>query len=124
MIWEKLFNLIRAWIPTIFAGGLGWAMFEWHDSLTNPASVWAKLLEHLGVAFWVTGIVILLYEYGAKEKKVHDSLETLNKLSASQGQEQMRICCDLLFRDALGNRPAHLRDIHQNLLEFVNDILA
>ncbi|HEV7373699.1 MAG TPA: hypothetical protein VGN95_03205 [Pyrinomonadaceae bacterium] len=118
-----VFNFVRALVPTLVAVSLGFAMFEWHSSLTNPDSSWGKLLEHLGLAFWVTGIVILLYEYGAKEKEIHESLSKLNKLIALKGREQMVTCFELLFKDEKGKSPAHLLDTRKNLENLVNEIL-
>src|SRR5205823_4913196 len=76
-----------------------------------------------GVAFWVTGIVILLYEYGAKEKKVHESLSTLNKLIREEAGKNMNVCFELLFKANKGERQDHLNKACENLTALINYIL-
>ncbi|HEV7684647.1 MAG TPA: hypothetical protein VGO68_21235 [Pyrinomonadaceae bacterium] len=120
---DKFFGFIRKIVPTLVAIGVGWLMFKWHASLSNPDTDWGRLLEHIGNAFWVTGIVILLYEYGAKEKKVHDSLNTLNGLIREEAGENMEKYLDVLFRDHKGDRPDYLNRASCNLRELIKSFL-
>lgn len=120
---EKFYNLIRAYVPGIVSLFIGLALLLWQALLPNTESLGGKLLEHLGVAFLVTAIVILFFEAGSNEKKIHESLKTLNQLVRGRAEEKMNTCYDLIFRDDQGEQPSHLKKACENLRTLSSYIL-
>jgi hypothetical protein len=89
----------------------------------EPHTFPERLLEHFSISFFITGIVLFLYEYGAKEKKVHESLVTLNQLITKAAGLELDRLLEIRFRDETGNCPSHLDKSRDQIETLINKVL-
>lgn len=119
---DFLLNVVRKFVATWVSLLLGLIIFAC-EYLVEPHTFPERLLEHFSISFFITGIVLFLYEYGAKEKKVHESLVTLNQLITKAAGLELDRLLEIRFRDETGNCPSHLDKSRDQIETLINKVL-